>query len=331
MRSAEFECGDDMKAAYYRENGGPEKLIYGEVDDPQIGADTVLIRVEAISIEGGDLLNRQRNPPPTVPHVGGYQAAGVVEAVGGSVTRIQVGQRVAAFHWAGSHAELFAVPEHFVYPVPDGLDIGEASTIPVTFGTASDALFEFGNLQPGETVLVQGAAGGVGVAAAQLAAQAGAIVIGTASGSERVARLAEFGVTHGVDHTREDVTARCLEITGGKGVDLALDMAGGRTSEALLASLRYRGRYAIVGAASGETTSVGIFQLLRNAVTAYGVLFGREMHAPRAHALIGGLFLRAANGGLRMPIAKEFPLAEAAAAHAFVAEGHPFGRVLMRP
>src|SRR3546814_7284714 len=112
-----------MRAAWYEENCGPDVLRVGQLPDPAVGPDTVLIRVEAISIEGGDLLNRQFSPPREVPFVPGYQAAGRVEAIGERVTRFAPGDRVVGFNWNGSHAELFAVPEHHAYAVPDGLDL----------------------------------------------------------------------------------------------------------------------------------------------------------------------------------------------------------------
>lgn len=319
-----------MKAAYYTENGGPEVLTYGEIDDPVVKANTVLIRTVAISIEGGDLLNRLVTPPKWTPYVGGYQAAGVVEATGAQVTRFKVGQPVIGFNRSGSHAELFAVPEHFAYPVPEGMDLAIASTIPVAFGTASDSLFEFGRLQPGETVLIQGAAGGVGLAAVQLAAQAGAMVIGTASGQDRLDRLTAFGMHHGIDYRTQDIAERTKEITGGAGADLVIDLAGGKSIKALIDALRYRGRYAVVGASS-DVPSFGFFELIRKSMTTFGISFGSEMHTPRAHTLLASLARRIAQGQLTMPIEREFALSDASAAHEFVANGHPFGRVLLRP
>ena len=116
-----------MKAAWYSENGGPEVLHYGEVADPVVGARSVLVRVAWISIEGGDLLNRVHTPPARVPFVPGYQASGEVVAVGDEVSRVRVGDRVVAFDWGGSHAELFCVPEHYVYPVPEGMALQAAT------------------------------------------------------------------------------------------------------------------------------------------------------------------------------------------------------------
>jgi len=319
-----------MKAVWYNENGGPEVMHFGEQPDPAVGPRTVLIRVEVISIEGGDLLNRIHTPPARTPFVPGYQAAGTVAAVGAEVTRFAPGDRVVGFNWNGSHAELFAVPETYAYPVPDGMDLTLAAVVPIAFGTAYDALFTYGGLVAGETVLIQGAAGGVGLAAVQLASQASAIVIGTASSPERLARIDPIGLTHGIDYRREDIAARCREITAGKGVDLALDLAGGAGKDALVEALRGHGRYAVVGAAEGTLPSFGFFELIRKAMKVTGISFGRDMHTPRVHALLADLFSKAHAGELAMPIDREFGLADAVEAHRFVAEGHPFGRVVMR-
>ena len=318
-----------MKAAWYSENGGPEVLHYGEVADPVVGARSVLVRVAWISIEGGDLLNRVHTPPARVPFVPGYQASGEVVAVGDEVSRVRVGDRVVAFDWGGSHAELFCVPEHYVYPVPEGMDLQAAAVVPVAVGTAFDALFTYGGLRGGETVLVLGAAGGVGLAAVQLASAAVAVVIGTAAGAERLERVRGFGMAHGIDYRSEDIAARCREVTGGKGVDLVLDLAGGRGKDALVAALRGHGRYAVIGAAEGTLPSFGFFEMIRKAMQVTGISFGRDMHTERVRGLVADLLARVAEGRLRMPVAHVFALSEVREAHRFVAEGHPFGRVVM--
>jgi NADPH:quinone reductase-like Zn-dependent oxidoreductase len=320
-----------MQAVWYTENGGPDVMSFGEVPDPEVGPTTVLIRVEVISVEGGDLLNRVHTPPSRVPFVPGYQAAGTVITTGAEVTRFEEGQRVVGFNWNGSHAELFAVAEHHCYPVPEGMDLDLAAVVPIAFGTAYDALFTYGGLREGETVLVQGAAGGVGLAAVQLASQAGASVIGTASSAERLALIEPLGLTHGIDYRREDIAARCKEITNRKGVDLVLDLAGGQGKDALVEALRGHGRYAVIGAAEGTLPSFGFFEMIRKAMQVTGISFGRDMHTPRVHALLADLLARVHAGDLVMPIAREFALSDAVEAHRFVAEGHPFGRVLMRP
>ncbi len=319
-----------MKAAFYGANGGPEVLHYGDVSEPELAPDSVLIRVASISIEGGDILNRRIVPPSGPFHVGGYQAAGTVEALGAAVTRFRVGDRVVGFGWSGSHAELFAVSQDHAFPVPAELDLDLAAVAPIAFGTASDALFEFGCLAAGETVLIQGAAGGVGLAAVQLAAQAGATVIATASSDERLAHLQEYGASLGINYLTEDIGQAALELTSGQGVDLVVDLAGGRSLQNLVFSLRHRGRFSVVGASSGSLPSFGFMEILSKCLTLHGIFFGLEMHTPRAHALIDDAFSALAEGRLRMPIAQTLSLRDTREAHRVVEQDHPFGRVIVK-
>ncbi len=320
-----------MKAAFYSINGNPDVLTYGELPDPEAGEGDVLVRVQAVSLEGGDVLARRKNPPPHSPYVGGYAAAGVVEALGPGVTDLAVGQCVACFNWQGSHAELFAVPAAFAFPVPDALDIQLAAAGLISFGTAHDALFEFGKLEAGETVLIQGAAGGVGLAAVQLAHRAGARVIATASSDERIERLRGFGAAHGIDYRQEDIALRALELTEGAGVDLVVDLAGGGSLKPLLQALRYRGRLVAVGGASGTGSEFAFGDIAPKSLAVLSAFFGRELHTARIHRLIAELFADLAAGRLSMPIDRVFPLAEAAAAHRHAEEGHPFGRIVLLP
>ena len=136
-----------MRAAVYTETGPPEVLRYEEVPDPTVNPGEVLVQVEAISIEGGDTLNRAGGEMATVPHIVGYQAAGTIREVGEGVTDREVGQRVVATMLWGSHAELMSVPSIITWPIPDGADIVACACVPVAFGTAHDCLFEFGHLQ----------------------------------------------------------------------------------------------------------------------------------------------------------------------------------------
>lgn len=320
-----------MKAVFYSENGGPEVMTYGEHPDPEIGEHDVLVRNVAISIEGGDLLNRLLSPPERTPFVPGYQAGGVVEAVGAGVTRFSPGQRVVAFNWSGSHAEYMTAPEDFCFPVPDGLDMMIAASAPIAFGTAHDALVEYGQLRADETVLVQGAAGGVGLAAVQIAREIGATVIGTASSAERLQRIEQFGLDHGLDYRQDNIAERCLAITGGKGVDLALDLAGGKGKEMLVKALRPHGRYGAVGASTGDIPSFSFFELIGERLNVYGVSLGREMHTDRVRKVIATIFAKLADRTYRMPIDRVFSLSNAVEAHRYVAEGHPLGRVMMTP
>ena len=247
-----------MKAAVYYENGGPEVFRYEDVPDPVCHAKGILVRVRAVSVEGGDVLNRFGGPLVTHPHIVGYQAAGEVIEVGEKVTRFRVGDRVATSSAYGSHAELRSVPERAAWHVPDGFDIGQASVIPVAFGTADDCLFEFGHLTAGETVLVQAGASGVGVAAIQLAKRAGARVFATASSDDRLEKLKRFGLDHGINYSTQDVVREVMRLTDKAGVNLVVDPVGGSTLQSSIRSLGYRGRVSMVGGAGREGMKVDV-------------------------------------------------------------------------
>src|SRR6201992_3654711 len=215
-----------MKAAVYYENGPPSVLKYEDVPDAKLFPGGVLIRVEAISIEGGDTLNRLQGALMNKPHVVGYQAAGEIIEVGEGVTHLKVGQRVATTNAFGSHAELRVVPSMVAWPLPPGMDSKTGAVIPVPFGTADDCLFEFGHLKKGETVLVQAGASGVGVAAIQLAKRAGARVFATASSDERLEKLRPLGMDEGINYKTHDVVQEVMRLTDKKGVDLVGDSVG---------------------------------------------------------------------------------------------------------
>src|SRR5713226_3273557 len=209
-----------MKAAVYYETGAPEVFRYEDVADPVCQPGGVLIDVKAISIEGGDVLNRAGGEMPSRPHIVGYQCAGVIREVGANVSERVVGQPVVAIMPFGSHAAMVAVAAMQTFPVPGGMDLQTAACVPIPFGTADDCLFEFGRLEAGETVLVQAGAGGVGLAAIQLAKRAGATVLATASSDEKLERLREFGLDHGINYRERDFADAARTLTEGRGVDL---------------------------------------------------------------------------------------------------------------
>jgi len=322
-----------VKAAVYDHTGGPEVLRYDEVPDPQLRPGGVLIEVRAIGIQGGDLLHRQQGAIPSAPHVVGYQAAGIVRAVGEGVEQLEVGQAVVATMGAGSHAELVSVPARSAWALPDGLSVEEAAAVPIEFGTAHDCLFEFGHLQPGETVLVQAGAGGVGLAAIQLAKAAGATVLATASSDERVDRLRPYGVDHGINYATTDVVAEVLAATERRGADLVVDPVGGRVLEASIAALAYRGRISWVGRAGREDRPPDVWPIMQKNGSLTGVFLGAEMarDPARTHAMIERLLNRVAAGELRVVIDRTFALSEAADAHRYIESRRAFGRVLLLP
>lgn len=320
-----------MKAAVYYENGGPEVLRYEEVADPVCHPRGVVIRVEAIAIEGGDVLNRWRGALTGRPHIVGYQAAGEIVAVGDEVTDLRLGQKVATVAADGSHAELRAVPARNAWPIPAGLGVAEAAVIPVTFGTADDCLFEFGRLREGETVLVQAGASGVGVAAIQLAKRAGARVLATASSNERLEALKKIGLDEGINYATGDLVSAVMRLTDNKGVDLVVDSVGGPTLQGSIGCLGYRGRVSMVGAAGREPMTVDVSSMMGGNRSLTGVFLGAEIATDRVHDNIQRLINSVAAGELKVIVDRTFPLSGAADAHAYIESRKAVGRVVLIP
>jgi NADPH2:quinone reductase len=325
-----------MKAAVYYETGPPSVLRYEDVPEPLSGSSDVLIEVEAISIEGGDTLNRAGGEMASVPHTVGYQCAGTILQVGADVPTTgqgarRVGQRVVATMLWGSHAELVAVPSMLTWPIPDGADLVACACVPVAFGTADDCLFEFGHLQAGETVLIQAGAGGVGIAAIQLAKRAGATVFATASSDARLQKLTELGMDQGINYSHDNWVAQVRDHTGGRGVDLVVDSVGGSVLRGSIGCLTYRGRCITVGSAGRDPQpfDIGLLSAGNHALT--GVFLGAEIFTPRAQAMIGRLVADVASGALRVVVDRTFPLAEAAAAHEYIESRQATGRVVLIP
>jgi NADPH2:quinone reductase len=321
-----------MKAAVYYENGGPEVLKYEDAPDPQLHPKGVIIRVEAIAIEGGDVLSRFGGMLATRPHIVGYQAAGEIIEVGAEVENLRVGQKVATVNNFGSHAELRSVPARNCWVIPDGYDVKAAAAIPVTFGTAHDCLFEFGRMQKGETVMIQAGASGVGVAAIQLAKRAGAgLILATASSDERLEKLKRLGLDQGINYKTHDVAKEVMRLTDNKGANVVVDSVGGSTLQGSINSLAYRGRVSMVGNAGREPMRVDVGSMMGGNRSLSGVFLGAEIMTDRVHDNIQQLINDAAKGELEVLIDKVFPLSDAAGAHAYIESRAAVGRVVMVP
>ncbi|HTX62633.1 MAG TPA: zinc-binding alcohol dehydrogenase family protein [Acidimicrobiales bacterium] len=322
-----------MKAAVYYETGAPDVFRYEDVPDPVARPGDIVIEVEAISIEGGDTLNRLQGELVQTPHIVGYQCAGTVAEVGDGVRGFAVGDRAVTVGIDGSHAERRATAEAFAWKIPDGVSTEDAACVPVPFGTADDCLFEFGHLQAGETALIHAGAGGVGIAAIQMAKRAGARVLATASSDERLARLKELGLDEGINYVTHDFVAEARRLTDGRGVDVIVDSVGGRTLQGSIYALGYRGRCVTVGdAGRAAAEKLDISTMRANNQTLSGYFLGAELLvAPRAHAMIAGHLEAIARGELVVVIDRTFPLSEAGAAHAYIESRQAFGRVVLVP
>ncbi|MGO4126596.1 zinc-binding alcohol dehydrogenase family protein [Inquilinus sp. YAF38] len=317
-----------MKAAVYDYPGPPDVLRYADVPDPVCPSDGVLIRVETAAIEGGDLINRASTPPPRPAFVVGYAAAGKIIAVGEKVSNRQVGQKVTSFDLAGSHAQLRAVAASRTWPVPEGLDMAAAAALPIAFGTAHHCLFARGGLKRGETVLIQGGAGGVGLAAIQLAHRAGATVLATVSGVERAERLVRLGLDHAIDHRSAGVVDTVMRLTEGRGADLVVDPVG-ITLQDSLAALRPEGRLVFVGNAGGSQLSIDLWPALQANQSLFGVFMGTQLEKPDVYLTVSRMLELAATGDLRVIVDRTFPLAAAAEAHAYAEGNSVLGRVVI--
>lgn len=320
-----------MKAAVYYETGPPDVFRYEDVPDPTCGPGSVLIDVAAISIEGGDVGNRRRGALASEPHIVGYQCAGTIREVGEHVTDREPGQRVVAVNFFGSHAEMIAVPWQTTWVLPDDLTTEEGACIPVAMGTAHACLFQFGKLASGETVLIQGGAGGVGVAAIQMAKRAGATTVATASSNAKLDRLQqEFGLDHGVNYTEVELVEEVRRVTNGRGVDLSVDSVGS-TLLGSIESLAYKGRCITVGDMADGRRPLDPGVLMERNLTLTGVFLGAELMLGDGHKVVEQIISDVAKGDLRVVIDRSFPLSDAEAAHAFIESRQAFGRVLLIP
>lgn len=322
-----------MKAAVYYANGGPEVLRYEDVPDPVLGDGEILIRVAAIGVQGGDVLNRFGTPVDAPPHIVGYQAAGTVEAVGTDVAGFAVGDRVVSLGLDGSHAELRAAHHAFCWTLPDDVSFEQAAAVPTEFGTASDSLFEFGRVAPGETVLIHAAASGVGIAAVQLAHRHGARVLATASSDERLERLCAFGMDEGINYVTANFVDEVRRLTGGAGADVIVDGVGGITLQNSLRCLAYRGRCVSFGNAGREEQQfldVSSMSGQNQSLTSY-FLGAEAFLSPRPREVIASALADIARGELQVVVDRVFALEDAADAHEYIESRQAFGRVVMVP
>jgi NADPH2:quinone reductase len=322
-----------MKATVIYENGAPEVLRYEEVPDPECPEGCVVVDAEAISIEGGDLLARAAGDLLTAPHIVGYLSAGTVSEVATGVDSRSVGDRVVALNAAGSHAARRAVSAAMTWPIPAGLDAARAACVPVAFGTAYECLFTAANLVKGQTVLIHAGAGGVGMAAIQLAKRAGATVISTTSSDQKLERLKTLGLDHGINYATDSFVERINQLTNSRGVDIVVDSIGGQNLVDSVSVLVYRGTLVSVGVAARAGSAIEARSLWARNNSLHGVFLGGALLSEyaRVHPMIADMLELAASGELQVEIDRSFPLADAATAHEYAESRNAFGRIVMTP
>jgi NADPH:quinone reductase len=320
-----------MKAIRVRELGGPEVLRLEEAADPQPGPGQVVVRIHAVGVNPVDTYIRSGNYPikPALPYTPGSDAAGVVESAGEGVAKVRAGDRVYVYRsLSGTYGEKALCVEAQVHRLPDNVSYVQGAAIGVPYVTAYRALHHKAQARPGETVLVHGASGGVGVAAVQMARAAGMTVVGTA-GTEKGRELVLREGAHQVaDHGAADVQQQLMKLSGGGGFDVILEMLANRNLEKDLEMLALRGRVAVIGS-RGTVEMNPRETMVRDAVICGMTSFNiSEADLASIHAaLIAGL----ENGSLRPVVGQELPLKDAARAHAAVMEAGAYGKIVLVP
>jgi NADPH2:quinone reductase len=322
-----------MKAVLCRQFGPPESLVVEELPSPQAGPGEVVVGVRAASVNFPDVLiiqNKYQFKPP-LPFSPGSEMAGVVKQVGAGVAGYRAGDRVIAFTTYGAFAEEVKVEAARLVPIPDGMDFESAAAFLLTYGTSDHALRDRAALEAGETLLVLGAAGGVGIAAIEIGKALGARVIACASSADKLAVCRAHGADEGINYASEDLRERIKQLTAGRGVDVVYDAVGGPYTEPALRSMAWRGRLLVVGFAAGEIPKIPLNLALLKGCAIVGVFWGDfARREPKALAAsIGQLGAWFGEGKLRPHVSQTFPLAQAADALKLMAARKVKGKVVL--
>ena len=322
-----------MKAIQFDRLGGPEVLEPREVPLPELAPGDVLVKNHAIAVNFGDLffIDGRYLVKPVFPDVPGMEAAGVIAAVGPGVDGLTPGMRVM-YIGMGAFAEYTRIRRSRVMPLPDDIDFETAAAFPIAVITAWHLLHTCHQTTPGEVVLVHSAAGGVGIAAVQIAKAAGARVIGTVSLDEKSALARRFGADEVINYASSDFAAEALRLTGGRGVDLILDAVGKPTLEKGLRCLAPFGHLILYGSAGGVPDPIDPMRLFEKSQKLSGFVVPMVYARHDVHRRgLDAVFALARQGKLAVPIGKRFPLAEAADALRYLGSRRSTGKLLLIP
>jgi NADPH2:quinone reductase len=320
-----------MKAIQVHQFGGPEVLSLEEIPTPKPGPGEVLVHVRAAGVNPYDTNMRAGTyaVKPPLPYTPGSDAAGIVEAVGPGVTKVKPGDRAyTATTITGAYAEYALARESQVYPLPENISFAQGAGVWVPYGTAYTALRHHGHARPGETLLVHGASGGVGTAAVQFARAEGLTVIGTAGTQRGLELVKKEGAHHVFDHTKAGYAEEIQKVTGGKGVNVVLEMLANVNLATDLKLLAQYGRVIVIGNRGEITINPRELMLRRAMVRGFTLWATTEAESAEIHAAIAaGL----ENGTLRPIVGKEFPLKDAPKAHLEVLAPGAFGKIVLIP
>ncbi|WP_423459464.1 zinc-binding dehydrogenase [Ottowia sp. VDI28] len=321
-----------MKAAMIVPGPQGGHLEVREIPCPAPGPGQVVVQVMASGLNRGELI-RVREARSGVPILAGIEFAGIVSQVGKGVRSVREGDRVSGHGWGGQ-SEYVLAEARALMPMPATLSWAEAAAFPNVFITAHDALVTNGEFRAGQTVLVNAATGGVGLAAIQLASQLGASqVIGTSRSAAKLARLHEYGATHAIDASQPDIVQAVRDITGGRGVDVIIDSLGGSVFDANLRSMAVHGRLVIIARMSGiETAQVDIKHLWVNRLKVMGTTFRTRTEEERLsliEACARDVLPLLREGRLQLPVDRVFALSDIEQAHAYMASDQHFGKIVL--
>src|SRR6266849_991742 len=305
-----------MKAVLCKAYGPPESLVIEDIEPLKPGKGQVVISVNACGVNFPDTLiiqGKYQSRPP-LPFIPGNEVAGTVKEIGEGVERVKVGDQVMAFTGLGGFAEEVVADAAHLIPMPRGMDFITASAFVLTYGTSHYALKDRAQLKPGETLLVLGASGGVGIAAVELGKVMGAHVIAEASTSEKLEVSKQHGADEGINYTTEDLRERVKELTQGNGVDVVYDPVGGNYSEAALRSMAWGGRFLVIGFTAGGMPRIPLNLTLLKGCSTVGVFWGsftaRDPKRNQEH--LQELLTWFVTGKIKPLISTTYPLSRAA-------------------
>jgi NADPH2:quinone reductase len=323
-----------MRAVLCTEYGSQDKLSITDVPDPVAGSGEVVIAMVAASLNFPDLLViaglYQFKPEP--PFVPGAEGAGIVSAVGPDVTHVKVGQRVMAVGVQGAFADKWVVDAASVIPMPDDMDFPTAASLTLAFGTSYHALKQRAELQRGETLLVLGAAGGVGSAAVEIGKAMGATVIAAASTDEKLEFCKELGADLTINYATEDLKARVKELTDGRGPDVVYDPVGGELSERAFRSIAWKGRHLVIGFAAGDIPKIPLNLPLLKGASIVGVFWGSFTSREPTQNIRNGaeLFQMLSDGTLKPRVTNLFALEDYESAFDLMDSRRATGKVVLQ-
>jgi NADPH2:quinone reductase len=323
-----------MRAMLCRSLGSIDCLELGEVPAPELTPGHVRIGVKGAGLNFPDLLMTEGKyqVKPALPFIPGLEVSGIVMECAPGVTHVKPGDRVLAFaRTGGGYASEIVLPGAIVTPIPDPMDFLTAAAFPVVYGTAHFALEYRGHLKAGETLLVLGATGGVGLAAIEIGKMMGARVIAAAGGPEKLAVAKQYSADELIDYRAENLRDRVLALTGGQGVDVIFDPVGGQAFEQGVRCLGWEGRHLVIGFASGDIPKIAANYILVKNISVIGVVFGEHSlrYPDETRERLTGLLGAWSEGKLKPKIWKTFPLAEARAALAEIQGRRVIGKVVL--